>query len=162
MTSPVVHSLERLANAPATTEKQMHIALQNALWVFGPEYSLMASNRQLKTIIEDYIGPDAKDRPDLLLAGNVFKKHLLIEFKKPTLTVGRDAEAQAKKYADTLTGKLGLSLDILVIGGEVDAKLVEEYTGKRTTFVGYRAVIALAKKQLKWLIVTRLSMPPVF
>ena len=145
-------SLERLANAPATTEKQMHIALATNLWVFGPEYSLMASNRQLKTIIEDYIGPDAKDRPDLLLAGNVLKKHLLIEFKKPTLPVGRDAEAQAKKYADTLTGKHGLSLDILIIGGAVDARLVEEYTGKRTTFVSYRAVIALAKTQLDWLI----------
>lgn len=116
------------------------------------DYSLMASNRQLKTIIEDYIGPDAKDRPDLFLAANVFKKHLLIEFKKPTLTVGRDAESQAKKYADTLTGKLGLSLDILIIGGEVDAKLVEEYTGKRTTFASYRAVIALAKTQLAWLL----------
>ena len=145
-------NLERLAKDPATSEQQMHVALQNALWVFGPEYSLMASNRQLKTIIEDYIGPDAKDRPDLFLAGNVFKKHLLIEFKKPTLTVGRDAESQAKKYADTLTGKLGLSLDILMIGGEVDAKLVEEYTGKRTTFVSYLAVIALAKTQLEWLI----------
>lgn len=145
-------SLERLAKDPRTSEQQMHIALQNALWVFGPEYSLMASNRQLKTIIEDYIGSDAKDRPDLFLAGNVFKRHLLIEFKKPSLTVGRDAEAQAKKYADTLTGKLGLPLDILIVGGEVDTKLVEEYTGKQTAFVSYRAVIALAKTQLHWLI----------
>ena len=111
-------SLDRLATTDATTEKQMHTALQNNLWVFGPEYSLMASNRQLRTIIEDYIGPDATDRPDLFLAGNVLKQHLLIEFKKPTLTVGRDAESQAKKYADTLTGKLGMPLDILIIGGE--------------------------------------------
>lgn len=144
--------LERLAKDPATTEKQMHIALATNLWIFGPEYSLMASNRQLRTIIEDYVGIDAHDRPDLFLAGNVFKKHLLIEFKKPTLTVGRDAENQAKKYADTLTGKLGMPLDILIVGGEVDAKLVAEYTGKQTTFVSYRAVIAQAKTQLEWLI----------
>ena len=145
-------SLDRLATTDATTEKQMHIALQNNLWVFGPEYSLMASNRQLRTIIEDYIGPDATDRPDLFLAGNVLKQHLLIEFKKPTLTVGRDAESQAKKYADTLTGKLGMPLEILIIGGEVDAKLVDEYTGKKTKFASYRAVIATAKTQLDWLI----------
>jgi len=119
----------------------------------------LADNRQLKTIIEDYIGPDAKDRPDLFLAGNVFKKHLLIEFKKPTLTVGRDAEFQAKKYADTLTGKLGLSLDILIIGGAVDAKMVEEYSGKRTTFVSYRAVIALARTQLQWLLAELAASP---
>ena len=48
--------------------------------------------------------------------------------------------------------KLGLSLDILIIGGEVDAKLMAEYTGQRTTFVSYCAVIALAKTQLEWLI----------
>ncbi len=145
-------SLDRLATTDATTEKQMHTALQNNLWVFGPEYSLMASNRQLRTIIEDYIGPDATDRPDLFLAGNVLKQHLLIEFKKPTLTVGRDAESQAKKYADTLTGKLGMPLEILIIGGEVDAKLVDEYTGKKTKFASYRAVIASAKTQLEWLV----------
>lgn len=145
-------SLDRLAITDATTEKQMHLALQNNLWVFGPEYSLMASNRQLRTIIEDYVGPDSTDRPDLFLAGNVLKQHLLIEFKKPTLTVGRDAESQAKKYADTLSGKLGMSLEILIIGGEVDPKLVDEYTGKKTRFASYRAVIASAKTQLRWLI----------
>jgi hypothetical protein len=130
----------------------MHIALQSNLWVFGPEYSLMASNRQLRTIIEDYIGPDATDRPDLFLAGNVLKQHLLIEFKKPTMKVGRDAEFQATKYADTLTGKLGMPLEILIIGGEVDAKLVDEYTGKKTKFASYRAVIATARTQLEWLL----------
>ncbi len=152
-------SLDRLATTDATTEKQMHTALQNNLWVFGPEYSLMASNRQLRTIIEDYIGSDATDRPDLFLAGNVLKQHLLIEFKKPTLTVGRDAESQAKKYADTLTGKLGMPLEILIIGGEVDAKLVDEYTGKKTKFASYRAVIASAKTQLEWL-VNQLTISP--
>ncbi|GAA5132752.1 hypothetical protein GCM10023213_01390 [Prosthecobacter algae] len=141
--------LDRLANDPKTSEAQMHKALATNLWVFGPEYSLMASNRQLRTIIEDYIGSDATDRPDLFLAGNVLKQHLLIEFKKPTLTVGRDAENQAKKYADTLTGKLGMSLEILIIGGEVDAKLVDEYTGKKTNFASYRAVISTAKTQLE-------------
>lgn len=144
--------LDRLANDPKTSEAQMHKALATNLWVFGPEYSLMASNRQLRTIIEDYIGSDATDRPDLFLAGNVLKQHLLIEFKKPTLTVGRDAENQAKKYADTLTGKLGMSLEILIIGGEVDAKLVDEYTGKKTNFASYRAVIATAKTQLEWML----------
>lgn len=145
-------SLDRLATTSATTEKQMHIALQNNLWIFGAEYSLMASNRQLRSIIEDYVGSDATDRPDLFLAGNVLKQHLLIEFKKPSLTVGRDAENQAKKYADTLTGRLGMSIEILVIGGEVDPKLVEEYTGKKTKFASYRAVIATAKTQLEWMI----------
>jgi hypothetical protein len=124
--------------------------------VFGPEYSLMASNEQLQSIIREYAdqryeGPDAKDRPDLFLAGNILRQHLLIEFKRPSVTVGRDAESQAKKYADTLTGRLGMSLQILVVGGEVDPKLQDEYTGKKTSFAAYRFVIASARSQLEWL-----------
>ena len=150
-------SLDRLAADVTTTEKQMHVALQNSLWVFGPEFSLMASNRQLRTIIEDYVGAcyteaDADKRPDLFLSGNVLKQHLLIEFKRPSITVGRDAEHQATKYADSLTGKLGMALEILVIGGEVDTKLQEAYTGKKTRFASYRTVIASARTQLQWLL----------
>jgi hypothetical protein len=135
----------------------MHLALQHNLWVFGPEYSLMASNEQLQSIVWDYTQqhykePDAKDRPDLFLAGNILKQHLLIEFKRPSIAVGRDAEAQAKKYADMLTGKLGMSLQILIVGGVVDPKLQDEYTGKKTSFAAYRTIIASAHGQLGWLI----------
>ena len=149
--------LDKLAADPKTTEKQMHISLQNSLWVFGSQYSLMASNQQLQGIVEDYtkkvyIGDDSAVRPDLLLAANVESRHLLIEFKRPSIAVGRDAENQAKKYADTLTGKLGIGLEILIIGGEVDPKLQHEYSGNRTRFLSYRAVIANARTQLDWLL----------
>lgn len=149
--------LDKLAVDSNTTEKQMHVALQNSLWVFGTEYSLMASNRQLQSIIEDYTmqsysAADGADRPDLLLAANVENRHLLVEFKRPSIIVGRDAEAQAKKYADTLTGKLGIELEIFVVGGEVDPKLQQEYTGKRTHFLSYRAINARARTQLEWLL----------
>lgn len=149
--------LDRLATDPATTEKQMHLSLQNSLWIFGSQYSIMASNRQLQKIVEDYsneayAGKDAADRPDLLLAANVLNRHLLVEFKRPSISVGRDAENQGKKYADTLTGKLGLDLEILIVGGEVDQKLQHEYTGLRTQFLSYRTIIANARTQLDWLL----------
>jgi hypothetical protein len=150
-------NLDKLATDTATTEGQMHTALHHSLWIFGNEYSLMASNRQLRSIVQDftakqYKGVDAADRPDLLLAANVENRHLLIEFKRPSLTIGRDAESQASKYADTLTGQLGISLDILIIGGQVDQKLQAEYSGKRTKFLAYRSVVATARTQLEWLI----------
>ena len=149
--------LDKLAADQTTTEKQMHLALQNSLWIFGNQYSIMASNRQLQKILESYTektytGHDAADRPDLLLAANVVNRHLLIEFKRPSIAVGRDAESQAKKYADTLTGKLGIDLEILIVGGEVDQKLQHEYSGQRTKFLSYRAVIANARTQLDWLL----------
>jgi hypothetical protein len=153
----ILSSLERLATDDKTTEKQMHVALATNLWVFGPEYSLMASNVTLRRIIEDYVGssydePDAKDRPDLFLAGNVIKQHLLIEFKRPSITVGRDAQNQALKYADTITGKLGMTLEILIIGGGVDARMDRAYTNAKISFASYRHVIATARTQLEWLV----------
>jgi hypothetical protein len=75
------------------------------------------------------------------------------------VTVGRKAEAQANEYADTLTGRLGMSLQIVIIGGEVDPKLQDEYTGKKTSFAAYRAAIATARRQLDWLI-EQLNRPP--
>lgn len=149
--------LERLAGDGATTEKQMHSALQHSLWVFGSEYSLIASNRQLQSIIDDYIGEkyqgrDATDRPDLLLGSNILGQSLMIEFKRPSIKVGRDAEGQAKGYADVITRKMGISLQILVIGGEVDSGLVAEYNGAKTKFLSYAAVIANARTQIDWLL----------
>lgn len=150
-------SLDKLATDAATTEGQMHTALQHSLWIFGNEYSLMASNRQLRSIVQDfteksYKSADAADRPDLLLAANVEGRHLLLEFKRPSSSVGRDAESQAVKYADTLTSQLGITLDILIVGGHVDQKLQSDYSGKRTKFLAYRAVIANARAQLEWLL----------
>lgn len=65
---------------------------------------------------------------------------------------GRKAEAQANEYANTLTGRLCMSLAILIIGGEVDPKLQDEYTSKKTSFTAYRTVIATARRQLDWLV----------
>jgi hypothetical protein len=160
----ILDHLLRLSSDARTTEKQMHVALQTNLWVLGPEYSLMSSNKQLRSIIEEYAassykGTDEADRPDLLLAGNILKQHLLIEFKRPSIMVGRDAENQAKKYADTLTGRLAFPLEILVLGGSVDPKLQDEYTGKKTRFSSYPAIIASARTQLEWLL-DQLNEPP--
>ncbi len=100
----------------------------------------VASNRQLQSIIDTYLSetytaPDAADRPDLILTSNILGHHKLIEFKRPSLPVGRDAERQAISYADTLTGKLGIPFDIVVMGGEVDRKIRDEYSGKKTSFL---------------------------
>ena len=157
-------NLDKLATDSSTSEAQMHTALQHNLWIFGNEYSLMASNRQLQTIVKDftekiYKAKDATDRPDLLLAANVENRHLLVEFKRPALSVGRAAEMQAIEYADTLSGQLGINLDILIVGGQVDPKLQSDYSGKRTKVLAYRAVIATARTQLEWLL-TQLNDKP--
>jgi hypothetical protein len=150
-------SLDTLARNPGTLEKQMHKAIEKNLWVFGPQYSLMSSNQQLKTIAQQ-CGEEVthhasnQTRPDLLLSQDGFQSRLLVEFKRPDYEVGRDDETQAKKYADWLKTRLQLSVDIIVIGGTTDPSLCEEYTGKRTQFSSYAKVIADAQAALDWLL----------
>lgn len=152
-----LNSLDALVRNPGTLEKQMHRAIERSLWVFGPQYSLMSSNRQLETIAHECgenVAPhhSNRTRPDLLLSQDGFKNRLLVEFKRPDYEVGRDDETQAKKYADWLKSRLQLSVDIIVIGGTTDPSLCEDYTGRRTQFCSYAKVIADAKAALDWLL----------
>jgi Histidine kinase-, DNA gyrase B-, and HSP90-like ATPase len=157
-------SLDALARNPGTLEKQMHKAIEKNLWVFGPQYSLMSSNQQLETIARECgekIIPHGSNRtrPDLLLSQDGLQSRLLVEFKRPDYEVGRDDEAQAKKYADWLKTRLQLSVHIIVIGGTTDSSLCEEYTGKLTQFSSYSKIIADAQSALDWMLTQLASRP---
>jgi hypothetical protein len=158
----VLTTLETLIRNEKTLEAEVHKALEHNLWVLGPQYSLIASNQTLEKIVSDYCdkefkGARAKKRPDLFLGQSVAQQKLLIEFKRPSDTVGRDAEAQAKKYRDDLTPTHG-SMNILILGGKVDGSMSSLYPSADTQFRGYMAIISEARTQLEWLL-NRLSDP---
>jgi hypothetical protein len=148
--------LDALDTNPKTLEKEMHTALDMNLWVFGPQYSVMASNQTLARTIQQYTqkkfsGSRGKMRPDLFLAQDALSRYLLIEFKRPDDAVGRDAEAQAKKYRDDLTPNFG-HIAVIIIGGTVDATMSAQYTESDLQFLSYKAVISRARHALEWLL----------
>ncbi len=148
--------LDTLARNEATLEAAMHKALENNLWVFGVEYSLMASNQTLAATIKQYCdaefkGARAAKRADLLLAQNVLMRYLLIEFKRPSHTITRDDENQAEKYRDDLTPRFS-PIDILVVGGSVSSSIQRQYVGQDIKLLSFDAVISTARTQLSWLI----------
>lgn len=151
----VLDNFERIVRDKSTLEADVHHALEHNLWVLGAQYSIIASNKTLKAVIDDYISKGgstsrAKNRPDLFLGQSVEKRKLLIEFKRPSVTVGRDAEAQVKKYRDDLTPNFG-TMDIMVLGGKVDKSMSQTYISD-TQFRSYTAVISDARTQLEWLL----------
>jgi len=148
--------LDALDGNPKTLEKEMHTALDRNLWVFGPQYSLMASNKTLARTIEEYTtkkftGKRKDKRPDLFLSQNAQDQYLLIEFKRPDEEVGRDAESQAKKYRDDLTPNFG-HIAILIVGGSVDAVMSAQYKEADLQFLSYKSIISRARVSLDWLI----------
>jgi hypothetical protein len=152
----LIDRLDELASKPNTLEKDMHTALEKNLWVFGPQYSIMASNQTLARVIADYTsrtfkGLRARERPDLFLAHDSWSRHLLIEFKRPSDEVGRDAEAQAKKYRDDLTPNFG-HIKVFIIGGEVDRTMSVQYSESDLQFLTYNAIISRARNTFEWLL----------
>ena len=151
----MLDEFERLAGDPKTLEADIHKSIERNLWVLGPQYSIISSNKTLAKIIDDYLQKGgskarAKHRPDLFLGQSVDNRKLLIEFKRPKDKVGRDAEAQVKKYRDDLTASHG-TMEIMVLGGSVDASLRSEYSAD-TQFRSYMSVIADARSQLEWML----------
>jgi hypothetical protein len=148
--------LEELVNNNKTLEKTVHKALESNLWVFGAEYSLISSEKTLASIIEKYTkkkfsGERAVKRPDLFLAKYHLRHHLLIEFKRPSHTLTRDDENQAEKYRDDLRSRFG-HIKIIVIGGDVDRKILGNSHPIDTQLMTYPLLISNARAELNWLI----------
>lgn len=150
--------LDLLNSNPNTLEATIHKALELNLWVFGSEYSLIFSNKTLAIAIKEYLetkftGERANKRPDLFLGVNILRQHLLIEFKRPSETIGRDAESQALKYRDDLNTVIhGNKIKIFIIGGQVDKSISSHNEREDVTFLSYTDVISTARTQLNWLL----------
>lgn len=99
---------------------QLHRILVEELWLFGDEYTLGGDDVSLKTVLHEHreiLGlpsldaqdaasvKDLDDVPDLLLwrqyvrgHGDRFE-HLVIELKRPTVTISQSEIGQVKRYA---------------------------------------------------------------
>lgn len=148
--------LDDLVADEETLESTVHKAIETNLWVFGPQYSMISSNKTLKQVVADYLdrafaGDRARKRPDLFLGQDVHEAKLLIEFKRPSDSVGRNAEAQAKKYRDDLTPKFG-HMSIMIVGGRVDRGMSSQYQDEKVAFTSYSNVISRSRSQFEWLL----------
>lgn len=148
--------LDELVKNQSTLEGAIHVALEKNFWVFGTDYSIMSSNQTLARVIEEYThrkftSERANKRPDLFLGHDFLNRHLLVEFKRPSETIGRDEESQAVKYRDDLTPDFG-KIDIIVLGGHVDQKVSSHYERPDIKLMSYNSLISSARSQLDWLI----------
>lgn len=150
--------LDLLRSNDKTLESTIHKALENNLWVLGNEHSLIFSNKTLSSAIEEYLhkkfnGPRANKRPDLFLGLNQLRQHLLIEFKRPSATIGRDAESQALKYRDDLNSVINnQKIHVMIIGGKVDGSISSHYQREDVSLLTYVDIISRARAQLSWLL----------
>lgn len=155
--SVFLDQLEALAKASGTTEAIMHKALENNLWVFGPEYSLFSSNITLRRQIEDYldkqyVGNKADQRPDLLLNENLHGEYLLIEFKRPDHALNYANYQQAISYRHDLGKHINAPIKVMLIGGRRSLDFPLDNREPNVSAVVFDQLISSARRQLQWLL----------
>jgi hypothetical protein len=139
-----------LAGDDAIEEKHIHIAIENMLWVFGYEFALLASNRTLTKVIKEVFGgsDDGSDdarRPDLLLLNRYGDRYLLIEFKRPAVTLDYDHKAQAEAYRGKLKHHAD-PIDIIVLGGKRHRDMVAVHDNGQIRMTTYTELTARGER----------------
>lgn len=151
-----LQKLRGLAIDDATDEKIIHRIIENTLWVFGYEFALLASNRTLTKVIEEVFGVSDADeegtrRPDLLLLNRHGGRYLLIEFKRPSVTLNYDHKAQAEGYRGKLK-RYADPMDIIVLGGRRRDDMVALHDSGQIRMTTYVELISRAESELMWLL----------
>jgi hypothetical protein len=151
--------LDWLVRDVATNEVTMHKALEQNLWVFGPEYSLFSSNITLRRQVEDmlgktYTGEKADRRPDLLLNENLSGEYLLIEFKRPGHALNHNDYLQAVSYRHELSKYISAPIQVLVIGGSRSPDFPTKDREPQVDVRLFSQVISTARRQVEWLLRT--------
>jgi antiviral defense system Shedu protein SduA len=151
-------TLRALINDGSTLEKTIHRAIENNLWLFGSDYALLVSNRTLQSTIDRVFGadlddPEARRRPDLLLAENFRSRYVLVEFKRPAHPLTWEDKAQAERYRSKLLPHAS-PMDILVLGGKRIKDLAPEHENGTIRVLAYTEVVARAENELRWLLGT--------
>ena len=131
-----------LIDRKETLEKDIHKALENNTWILGDFYTVLFSDKNLKSAIDKilnkkYKGKNKDKRPDLFLSRKIDRELLLIEFKKIDFTLTRDTEKQAQEYRDELAIYFSNQpIEIILLGGRVkqNIRLIDE-TIKYITYI---------------------------
>lgn len=153
-----LEELSILIENSETQENTIHKALENNTWVLGEDYSVLISDQNLKAAIrkihdKKYKGDNAKNRPDLLLGRKSTDKLVLIEFKKPDITISRKTEQQALEYRDELNAYFhNQQIDIILMGGKVVQNISSHNERNDVIYRTYLDTISAAQSRLNWML----------
>ena len=138
-----------------TERKQLHRILANETWIFREEYALTADDNSLKTALKahtkllgrDDLAPEDLEEQvldgdgrtvivDMMLSRVIeqsrnHREHLVIELKRPTVSVGKDQLDQIDAYAEAVTldtrfASIDTTWEFWIVGDELDDRILHK------------------------------------
>jgi hypothetical protein len=151
--------LRQMAFDPSTADlvkerKELHKLLAKELWVFGDEYTMLASDKGLDEVLQRHLAvlrPGERRRKakttavrrsdgsrgivDLMLSqqrrGVTRREHLVVELKRPNVTITQAEVGQIKSYADAVATDpqfhaIEVEWDFWVISTELESTVTRD------------------------------------
>ena len=152
----IIKKLETLVNNDAI-EIQIHRLFEKNLWLINDEYKLWQSNTSIKNILEKKLSEKFRDKeelkPDLVCLENS-SKAVIIEFKRPRITISPKDLTQALEYKGIIQKESpSIShLTTFVIGKKYDESIraIKEEQKKSGNFLmSYSDVLSKAERKFK-------------
>lgn len=153
-------ALRQMVFDPATVglvkeRKELHKILEKELWVFGDEYTMLASDKGLDEVLARHLAvlrPELarqrrrKGSPvrradgsrgivDLMLSqqrrGVTRREHLVVELKRPSVTITQTEVGQIKSYADAVATDaqfhaIDVQWDFWLVSSELDSTVARD------------------------------------
>lgn len=146
----VLHELVYGKPASSLKERsQLHKIIEPHCWIFGPAYHLATSDKSFRSVIRRHrehaeLPPAPEDElrgvlglshiPDLFLAAAKqypvapTNRHLLVELKAPSVSLGWKEVQQAKRYAQTVMSssqfdKAATAWDVFLVSAEIQEEI---------------------------------------
>lgn len=153
----IIKRLAELIESSDTLESQIHKIFEKNIWLLDEKYKLWASNKQLKTILEENLNKVYKNkanlRPDIVCKTNLTTA-IIIEFKRPSETITSEHLTQAVEYGAVVKGSMPniTKVIVYVIGKTYDAiiqGIKEDQAKANNYFLSFREVLAGAEARFE-------------
>ena len=124
----IIKKLKELVNNKNTPEKHIHTLFEKNLWLLDDKYKLWESNRTLKTILGENLDKKFEKkknlRPDLVCLTSQ-NEAIVIEFKKPSVTISTRDLAQTMEYQGLIQEQMPniQNITTFIIGKKYDESI---------------------------------------
>ena len=147
-------------------EAEIHTIVAENIWLLRDNLTYWSSNKQFATTLGEKLHEEfefaAKQRPDLVCyddstlqqtPGDTAQRLVVVEFKRPGITVGSDELQQVMRYksvfAASLPGFKAKDIDVIVLGDRFDHTFDRDALSGSYTIMSYDELLSRAANRYR-------------